>query len=433
MNVFKFGGASVKNAEAVRNVGHVISLHLDQPLMVVVSAMGKTTNALEKVVEAWMAGDKPGLKQHYEALFDYHRQIVNELFPGKRAKIHDIVRELFWYLEAIVSEIPGNNYNFEYDRIVSFGEVVSTHIVSHYLNSAGMECKWLHAPELIRTDPSYRDARIDWNTTTSLVKKALEDYFSPQQWKPGRIAITQGFLGGTQAGYTTTLGREGSDFSAAILAFALNAKCVTIWKDVPGLLNADPKIIKDTILLDNISYQEAIELSYYGATVIHPKTLKPLFSKNIPLRVRSFEEPELPGTIINNFTDNDTHVASYIFKFKQVLLKIFPRDFSFIAEHNLSLIFSEFARHGVKINLMQNSAISFSVCFDFDKTKTPALINELNKFFDVKYQDNLELITIRHYTKTNTENILEGKETLLEQKSRTTLQLVVRNNKTETF
>lgn len=426
MKVFKFGGASVKSAGAVKNVGRVIGLHLDQPLMVVVSAMGKTTNALEKIVESWMAGEKEAMNSHYQGLVDYHLQIVRELFPDSRHKIHDIVRELFWYLEAILSERPGNNYNFEYDRIVSFGEVVSSHIVSHYLNMTGIPCKWCHAPELIRTDPSYRDARIDWNTTTVLVKNELGGYFSKKSWKPGNIAITQGFLGGTQAGFTTTLGREGSDFSAAILAFALNADEVTIWKDVPGLLNADPKILENTVLLDNISYYEAIELSYYGATVIHPKTLKPLHNKNIPLRVRSFEKPELPGTVINNNIDFDTRTASYIFKFQQVLLKIFPRDFSFIAEQNLSLIFSEFARNGVKINLMQNSAISFSVCFDIDKTKTPSLIKELNKTFDVQYLDDLELITIRHYLKADTENLLKGKEVLLEQKSSATLQIVAK-------
>ncbi len=268
---------------------------------------------------------------------------------------------------------------------------------------------------------------MDWILTTQRIQQQLTPFLSPgRESNTPSLVITQGFLGGTQQGFTTTLGREGSDFSAAIIAYAMNAREVVIWKDVPGLLNADPKIIRETVLLENISYQEAIELAYYGATIIHPKTLKPLLSKNIPLIVKSFTKPGLPGSVINSNESNDSRVPSYIFKFNQVLLSLYPKDFSFIAEDNLSRIFADFASNGVKMNLMQNSAISFSVCFDRDRTKTPALLRSLRKNFNVRYNDNLELITVRHYQKAGMEQLLEGREVVMEQKSRSTLQLVVR-------
>ncbi|MFO7979135.1 MAG: aspartate kinase [Bacteroidales bacterium] len=430
MQVYKFGGASVKDPESIKNVARIIHEFAQKPLLVVISAMAKTTNALEQLTSLYIEGRKEQMFVLFNEIRQFHFDIVRQLFPGQRPAISDVLDQTFLHLQRYIEEKPGTSYNFEYDRIVSTGEMASTQIVSAYLHHCGIDHQWYSAPKLIITDGNFRDAHVDWILTEQAVKKGLGPYLRPAKdsGKPP-IILTQGFLGGTSQGFTTTLGREGSDYSAAILAYAMNASEVVIWKDVPGLLNADPKLIDQTLMLPNISYQEAIELAYYGATVIHPKTLKPLLSKNIPLRVKSFFNPEDAGTIINENHLNDNLVSSYIFKFNQVLVSIFPKDFSFIAEQNLSRIFSEFARHEVKINLMQNSAISFSVCFDHDKIKTPALLRSLEKNFNVKYNDNLELVTIRHYEKAGVESIISGKEVVLEQKSRTTLQMVVNPRK----
>lgn len=427
MRVFKFGGASVKDPESVRNVARIIREYGAGPLVVVVSAMGKTTNALEKLTAYYMEGNTEKMFAMFEQIKQFHIGIASALFQNKRHKVFSTLEQSFYHLYYYIREQPGNNYNYEYDRIVSTGEAVSTQIVSLYLNETGVANQLFPAQKLIITDAHFRDAHIDWILTPRVIRHKLMPYLKPAPGggKPP-LVVTQGFIGGTAQGFTTTLGREGSDYSAAILAYSLDASEVVIWKDVPGLLNADPKLFSDTLLMPNISYQEAIELAYYGATVIHPKTLKPLLSKGIPLKVKSFSDPESPGTIINQQSEHDHLLPSYIFKFNQVLASIFPKDFSFIAEHNLSRIFSDFAQHGVKINLMQNSAISFSVCFDKDKTKTPALLRDLEKNFNVRYNDELELITVRHYEKANVSPMLQGKEILLEQKSRTTLQMIVR-------
>ncbi len=427
MRVFKFGGASVKDPDSVRNVARIIiDHHGSGPLVVVLSAMGKTTNALEQLCANFMEGKTTAMLKIFEQIRDVHFDIARDLFPDSKHAIFKILEQSFYHLYYYISEPPGKNYNYEYDRIVSTGEVVSTQILSAYLKEAGLSNRLFPAQKLVITDASFRDARVDWILTTQSIQKQLTPFLKQGAGPCSpSLVITQGFIGGTPQGFTTTLGREGSDFTAAILAYALNASEVVIWKDVPGLLNADPKLLAETVLLDNISYQEAIELSYYGATIIHPKTLKPLLSKNIQLKVKSFHDPSMPGSVINDNQHHDGQIPSFIFKFNQVLASIFPKDFSFIAEDNLSIIFSDFARHGVKINLMQNSAISFSVCFDKDKTKTPALLKDLNKNFSVKYNDNLELITVRHYDKANLQDIIKNREVLLEQKSRTTLQLVV--------
>ena len=431
MQVFKFGGASVKDADSVRNVARIIKDHGSRPLVVVISAMGKTTNALEKLTAFFMEGRKDDMAGIYEQVKQFHFDIASGLFPDRRHKIFSILEQSFYQLYYYITETPGSNYNYEYDRIVSTGEQVSTQIVSLYLNENGVSNQLFPAQKLIITDAHFRDAHIDWILTPRVVKSKLTPYLRPAAGsnKPS-VVITQGFIGGTSQGFTTTLGREGSDYTAAIIAYSLDASEVIIWKDVPGVLNADPKLFAETMLMPNISYQEAIELAYYGATVIHPKTLKPLLRKGIPLKVKSFYAPDAQGTIINQQNENDSLLPSYIIKFNQVLASIFPKDFSFIAEHNLSRIFADFAHHGVKINLMQNSAISFSVCFDKDKTKTPALLRDLGKNFHVKYNDRLELITIRHYEKADTRPLVQGREVLLEQKSRTTLQMVVKQGVT---
>lgn len=429
MQVFKFGGASVKDPESIKNVSRIIADYGSKPLLVVISAMAKTTNALEQLTGFFMDGQRQEMFRIFNQVKSFHFDIVRGLFGQFRHPVYDTLEQSFLHLQRYIEEEPGRHYNFEYDRIVSTGEIVSTQIVSAWLHYRGIAHQWYPAPKLIITDAHFRDARVDWILTEQAIRKGLCPYLDPRKNndKPS-IVLTQGFLGGTPQGFITTLGREGSDYSAAIMAWSLNASEVVIWKDVPGLMNADPKLFQETVMLPNISYQEAIELSYYGATVIHPKTLKPLLSKNIPLKVKSFYNPSEPGTVINQNHQNDKQVPSYIIKFNQVLASIFPKDFSFIAEQNLSRIFSEFARHGVKINLMQNSAISFSVCFDRDKTKTPALLRDLEKNFRVNYNFDLQLITIRHYERAMVDSIIQDKEVLLEQKSRATLQLVVRQH-----
>lgn len=430
MKVFKFGGASVKDAEAVKNVADIIKKFLQGPLVVVVSAMGKTTNALEKLTEAYFEQNKPKANDIFNSIKEYHFNISKELFPANHIAFNTI-EQRFYHLYYYLQEPPGKNYNFEYDRIVSTGEFVSTEIISRYLAERGIINQWFDASALIITDTNYRDAAVDWLKTENAIKSKILHYFKKNQSNPNPIALTQGFLGGTTQGFITTLGREGSDYTAAIIGYALSASEVVIWKDVQGLLNADPKVFNNTKLLENISYQEAIELAYYGATIIHPKTLKPLLKRNIPLRVKSFFNPMEKGSIINQEYLKDNLYPSYILKTQQILLSIFPKDFSFIAEQNLSRIFSEFARAGIKINLMQNSALSFSVCFDEDKIKTPILIKNLEKIYNIKYNRGVELITLRHYEQVNISELLHGKEILMEQKNRTTFQWVVKTKSEE--
>lgn len=426
MQVFKFGGASVKNPDAVRNVASVIRHHGEKHLVVVISAMGKITNALEELTQNYMEMNHEKVMEKFHEIKDFHWEIAQKLFEDPKHPVFFHIEQIFFHLLRYIQEPPSRSYNYEYDRIVSTGEIVSTYIVSHYLNYVGVSNQWYDARKLIVTDSNFRDASVDWILTPQLANKALSPYMAgSNKNKPG-IVVTQGFIGSTNQGFTTTLGREGSDYSAAILAYSLKAKEVVIWKDVPGLLNADPKIHNDARLLPNISYQEAIELSYYGATVIHPKTIKPLLSRNIPLRVKSFTDPALPGSIINNISENDNKVPSFIWKSNQMLVSIFPKDFSFIAEKNLSRIFSDFAKHSIKVNLMQNSAISFSVCFDYDRINTPALLADLQKNFNIKYNKDLKLVTIRHYESANADKMFENYTIFLEQKSRVTLQMVLK-------
>jgi aspartate kinase len=322
--------------------------------------------------------------------------------------------ELDWAIEGS----PEHPYDQVYDQIVCMGEIISTKIVAAYLNATALPVQWLDVRDIIKTDNTYREGKVDWEQTTALAMRQING--------SSRIVLTQGFLGGTSENYTTTLGREGSDYTAAILAFCLNAESVTIWKDVPGVLNADPKWFDETQLIPQLSYQDAIELAYYGATVIHPKTIKPLQNKNIPLYVRSFVHPQEKGTEISN-TQTPLPVPCFIFKVDQLLISLSPKDFSFIVEENFSDIFRLFSRHGVKINTMQNSAISFSVCVDNDPRRVPALIGELQQHYRVLYNDRVELITIRYYDQATIDRVTVDKVVLLEVKSRYTVQLVVRN------
>jgi aspartate kinase len=421
MKVFKFGGASVKDAAAVKNVTRILGRFPDERLAVVVSAMGKTTNALEKVAEAYHGKTGDALKLLVDVR-EFHRKIMADLFPADHP-VYDQVNNHFVELEWVLEEPPDRDFNFIYDQIVSAGELISTRIISGYLAHSGIDNTWLDARDVVKTDNTYREGKVDWVQTQHCVNTVL----LPLIPGPGKKVITQGFIGGTSENYTTTLGREGSDYTAAILAHCLDADAVYIWKDVPGVLNADPKYYSDAQKLDRMSYHDAIELAYFGASVIHPKTIKPLENKNIALHVKSFMNPELPGTLIGKDLQTKPLIPSFIFKENQILLSIAAKDFSFIAEENLHEIFGLFADAGVKINLMQNSAISFSVCIDNDKHKSPALISKLKDHYRVLYNENLQLFTVRHYYPSTIDMLTAGKEVLLEQRSRHTAQFVVRS------
>ena len=411
MQIFKFGGASVKDAAGVRTLTDIIKKQ-GQYVLIVVSAMGKTTNALETLVRAYVNNKADVMQQTLTSIRTYHTSIMDEL-AGDFSPVHTT----FAQLETHLAQPPSDFYDEVYDQVVSMGEIISTQIVAAYLQHSGVPAQWLDARQLIRTDTCFREGRVDWTETTHRINQAVHRR---------SVAITQGFIGQSADGRTTTLGRDGSDYSAAIFAHCLNAARVTIWKDVPGVLNADPKWFDETVLLEQITYQDAIELAYYGATVIHPKTIKPLQNKRIPLFVRSFLMPDAPGTAIGNY---EQHLAtpSFIFKVNQVLISLHPADFSFIAEDNLSRIFGRFALAGVKINLMQNTAISFSVVVDNDPDRVTALLTHLKEDFRVSYNQGLELITIRYYNQVTIDRVLVNKKLLLEQKSRYTVQLVVKD------
>lgn len=420
--IYKFGGASVKDADGIKNLQHILSLHKgDEKLIVVISAMGKTTNLMEQILDAWYY-NKEALPQLCQTLKINHYQVAYDL-GSNSAEIITQLNRFFDKLMQILSEGHSENYDFDYDRIVSFGEYLSTTIISVFLNQMGVNNHWVDACKIIRTDNTYREGRINWEVTSQEVRKQVESIYNSDTSNP--IIITQGFIAGTSEKLRTTLGREGSDYTAAIIAYSLDANDVTIWKDVPGLLNADPKLFPDAIKLDAIPYREAIELSYYGASVIHPKTLKPLRDKQIPLYVKSFYQPEEPGSIIKMMKEQ-TKIPSFIVKKDQILLTIFPKDFSFIGAENLTEIFQIFAANRFKINLMQSSALSFSVCIDNKPQRFQSLKNALSKSYNIKYNDKVELITIRHYNKESIKKVLQNRTPILEQKSRTTLQLIIK-------
>ncbi len=418
IKVFKFGGASVKDADSVKNVLRVLELYQGEKIAVVISAMGKTTNALEKLLHAYFYGtDK--IEEEFNLIRNYHFEVIKKLFHDKNHEIYADVENIFTSLKSWLSNPHSDNYDYEYDQVVSIGEIISTKIVSSYLNLNGMDNLWVDARSIIRTDNTYRDAKIDWAKTSELVKDMMKFHRE-------RMYVTQGFIGSTSENISTTLGREGSDFSAAILAWCLDAEKVAIWKDVPGVLNADPKYFDNTVKIDQLSYHDAIELAYYGASVIHPKTIKPLHNKKIPLWVKSFLEPKEKGTVIQS--DRDGHVIpSFIFKMEQALVTIAARDFSFIVEQNLRDIFHEISRLRIKINLMQNTALSFSICADWDERKITELMKSLEDEYMVKYNRGLELVTIRYYDQETIERVTENKEILLEEKSRNTVQMVMRD------
>ncbi|NVO21075.1 MAG: aspartate kinase [Bacteroidetes bacterium] len=425
MKVFKFGGASVKDAMAVRNVSVILNNFGKEPLLVVVSAMGKTTNALEKVVDDWY--NNPALlDEDIRTIENYHNGITSELFTDPGSPVFQRLQNWFTELRSLTCIPPSGNFDRDYDQVVSLGELISTTIVHEFLQSEKRDTEWLDVRNLIRTDDTWREGKVDWSTSASLIRRAIMPELDHKD--SNTVFLTQGFLGSTSNTETTTLGREGSDYTAAIFSYALDAEEMIIWKDVPGLLNADPKYFSKTEKLAAISFREAMELSYYGATIIHPKTIKPLQNKDIPLLIRSFVEPEAEGTIIHQNTSSDSLIPSFIFKVDQVLISISPRDFSFIDEQNLSEILAVFAETNVHIHLMQNTALSFSVCVDNNERRLKQLFKELEKKYKIRYNTNLELITIRHYDQATIDRVMEdGKSILLEMRSRVTAQFVVKN------
>jgi aspartate kinase len=416
MRVFKFGGASVKDAAGVKNLVRIVKLYLDQPLIIVVSAMGKSTNLLEKVSD-FSHRNQVHNEEYIQQFVAFHQVIIDDLF-AKDHSVHAELSQLTEELKRSLTAYLNKPYDFYYDQIVSFGEIISTRIIHHLLSKEGVSNTWVHAGDIIKTNSNYREGRIAWDESVKAAKA-----FKVNR---GEALLTQGFIGRSDEGFVTTLGREGSDYTAAILAYVFEANNVVIWKDVPGMLNADPRIFKDAVKLDEISFKEAIELSYYGATVIHPKTLQPLKEKNLPLFVKSFEQIEAEGSKISNNEAFDRKVASYILKEDQVLISITPPDLTFVVEENLSHIFSVFSEFKVQTHLMQNSALNFSVCVNNDQRKIPALIEALSKDYKVLFNKGLSLLTVRHFSEELLKELLQGKEILLEQKTRNTARYVYR-------
>lgn len=411
MKIFKFGGASVKDAEGVKNVAKVLNSQGFEKCLLVVSAMGKTTNALEKVVESYFS--KHNYQEDIESIKLSHLEITKGLFEEGH-KIFEEVALFFDDIESFLRRNKSPNYNFVYDQVVSCGEMISSKILSDYLNDIGYDNIWLDARDFIKTDESYREGVVDWQTT--------EKNIFPLSTTESSY-VTQGFIGSEDDNFTVTLGREGSDYSAAIFAYCLNADAMTIWKDVPGVMTGDPRKFKNAELLSNISYEEAIEMAYYGASVIHPKTLQPLKQKNIPFYVKSFLEPEKPGTKIGN-ADNNQSEESYILKENQVLMNISTKDFSFIAEDHMSLIFNLLAKHKIKVSLMQNSAISLALCLEDKFNKIEVVNNELSRQFHTDVVKNVSLYTIRNAKMNKISDFYADKKILLEQISKNTVQIV---------
>ncbi|MBO7277002.1 MAG: aspartate kinase [Bacteroidales bacterium] len=421
--VEKFGGASVNSASAVRNVISILQRE-EKLKIVVVSAMGKTTNSLEKIVDLWHRYNKFN-EEEFLLSKNYHKSIIQDLFENNACIdiALNMLESIFDELKQVLFGLNPNDYDFLYDKIVSYGERLSTAIISLYMTSLDLNHRLVPAQELIKTDNSYRGAQVDWKQTEKAVEEKFKILFLETD-----LIITQGFIGSTREGYTTTLGREGSDYSAAILAYCANANSLTIWKDVDGLMSADPKRMPNAQKLETVPYREAIELSYYGASVIHPKTIKPLENKSIPLYVKSFVDVNKQGSVITHCDEVKPLIPNYIFKDKQTLLSVSAKDFSFIAEDNLANIFSELSYFGVKVNLIQNSALTFSVCFEQNDYILPRLIERLQQSYNVKYNNNLQLITIRHYDEESIVNINKKGRILIEQKNRVTLQCLIEPN-----
>lgn len=416
MRVFKFGGASVKDAAGVKNMVKVLQTVGHENTLIVVSAMGKTTNALEIVIKNYFE-NKAELQSSIQEVKKYHNEILLDLFEHDRHEVFKKVNELFDELGSFFKRSKSPDYNFVYDQVIGYGELVSTVIISAYLQHIGMDNLWIDVREFIKTDNYYRRANVNWFVTQQQIT---------ERFNPKTLNITQGFLGSDDNNFTTTLGREGSDYTAAIFAYCLNADSVTIWKDVPGVLNADPRYFENAQLLNKISYREAIELAFYGASVIHPKTLQPLQGKEIPLYVKSFLNPENPGTMVGKGIGIDPNVPCFIVKKNQVLIKMSSLDFSYIVEENISEIFKLLHHYKMKVDVIQNSAISFSVCVDNIYNNLEKLLQHLKAKFKITHYENVSLYTIRHYDTQALKSIEADKTVLLKQLTQETVQIVTK-------
>jgi aspartate kinase len=415
MKIFKFGGASVKDSDGVKNLVKILNYLGQQQTLIVISAMGKTTNSLELLVKNYF-DNKDDLQYSLNEVFNFHNKILDDLFKEDNHQIFSDVKEVFENLRGFLKRNKSPDYSFVYDQVVSFGEILSTKIINSYLNYSNIRCNWVDARVLIKTDSKYRDANLNWEITKASISKNIDTKL---------LNITQGFIASDANNFSTTLGREGSDYTAAIFAYCLNAESVTIWKDVPGVLNADPRVFKKPQLLNQISYTEAIELAFYGASVIHPKTLQPLQKKEIPLYVKSFLNPEGKGTSISRGTKIDPLIPCFIVQRNLNLLKLSSLDFSFIVEDNISDIFQILHENKMKVDLIQNSAISFSVCVYDKYSRLMELISILKATFKVECTENVSLFTIRHFNENSSVEILKNNTLLLEQRTKETLQLVV--------
>ena len=415
--IFKFGGASVKNSDAIINLKEIVSLHKEGLTVIIVSAIDKTTNQLEEIWKSYLNDDVDSAIQKTNKCIDFHYNIINNLVLNKDDDFVAQFNSLSNELKSFLSNNKKDN-NLSYSKIVSYGELWSTCIISSYLNREGYLNNWVDARKIIKTKLNFIESDVDWEKTNEIVNKTINKK---------KLYVTQGFISSNSDGLTTTLGREGSDFTASIIGTCLAVDEVVIWKDVDGLLNADPKWFDNTKVLKNISYKEAIELSYLGASVIHPNTVKPLQNKNINLRIKSFLVPSKKGTLISKNGQNDREIPSIIYKPSQILLSINTNDYSFIFEEHISDIFSIFSYLGYKVHLMQNSALSFSVCGIISPFKLPLLIKGLQKNYKVKYNEKVDLLTIRHYNSLDIPDFLKSKEILIQQRSRSTIRFVFKD------
>jgi len=414
MRVFKFGGASVKDALGVKNLVSVLEQVGHENTLIVISAMGKTTNAMEVVIGNYF-NNQAQLQSALQDVIKYHNQIIFDLFENEKHPVFNCIKILFEELKGFLKTNKSPDYNFVYDQVIGYGELVSTTIISAYLNEVGYKNNWIDVRQLIKTDDYYRRANVNWDQTQTNILTHVNT---------NQLNITQGFLGSDKNNFTTTLGREGSDYTAAIIAYCLNAESVTIWKDVPGVLNADPRYFENAQLLKVISYTEAIELAFYGASVIHPKTLQPLQRKEIPLYVKSFLQPQNPGTVVKKFKGIEPLTPCFILKQNQVLISLSTLDFSYVVEENISEIFNLLSKYKMKVDVIQNSAISFSVCFENNYNNLEPLLLHLKAKFKVTCHDSVSLYTIRHFNDQAIQNLEKGKLVLLKQMYQNTVQIV---------
>lgn len=416
--VLKFGGASVKDAPSIINVANIIATFNNQPLVVVVSAIGKTTNALEKVVDAYYKKQDHTLTLVNE-IFSAHKKVAHALFENQSGEIDALIDKRQETLEQFLLLNQSDDFNFVYDQIIAYGEILSSTLLHAYLNKIGLENKLVDAKDLIKTDNNYTDANIDWKLTQEQVSKKLD-------FKETTRYVTQGFLGGTSEQFHTTLGREGSDYTASILSYCLNASKMIVWKDVLGVYNADPKKFPEAVIIPEISFKEAIEMTFYGAQIIHPKTIKPLQNKQIPLYVKSFIQPDAPGTVLKEITHHIDYPPIFVLKEKQVLLNFANKDYSFLNENNLGKILQTFAKYSMRINIMQNTAISFMVLTDFKYGKIDAIIDDLKEVFEIEKTEQIELLTIRHFTQETINQYTKNRNILLTQKGIKTVHFLIK-------